>query len=641
MLRARVALVLLCSSTCAVAAPPPLSLYGQLPNIASIELSPDGSKWAAVLGDEQSAQIQVRSTADNSLIAATPAPKSKVRDVGWVGNGHVMATIASTERSRATGRPVESQFLLTLDLARKGSKWEQQLRDIPNAWDQAAGPVRPVFRDGKPFLSVPVFNLRHDSFVLALAEVDLTRGKGYIKEVGSETTAGWSVAPDGRQLARTEYRVADGEWTLSLREGNDYRPIYREASLLDGPYLRGFGRDNATLILSSQKSGKREDFLVNLADGSISGPTRDFDADSLVIDRSSRTVIGTKDFGLDAVRYDFFNPQDATLWRALAKGFAGERVDLESWSDDRQTVIVSVEGEKSGIGLFLINRRQRTASPLALRYAGLGPEHVSPVTSFTYKAADGLEIPAYLALPRGREPKALPLIVLAHGGPEARDYPGFDWWAQALASRGYAVLQPQFRGSEGFGDDFRDAGYGQWGRKMQTDVSDGVRDLVVKGTVDAKRVCIVGASYGGYAAMAGVTVERAVYRCASAVAGVSDLRRMLLTEAKDMGGTRNPVVRYWQRFMGAKSKDDVSIDAWSPARLAAKVTVPLQLIHGRDDTVVRLEQSRLMRDAMQEAGKPVEYLELDGEDHFLSKPATRIAMLEAQVAFLLKHNPPD
>ena len=179
------------------------------------------------------------------------------------------------------------------------------------------------------------------------------------------------------------------------------------------------------------------------------------------------------------------------------------------------------------------------------------------------------------------------------------------------------------------------------GRKMQTDLSDGVRDLVKKGVVDAKRVCIAGASYGGYAAMAGVTLDTGVYRCASAVAGVSDLRRMLVTEARDAGGSRNATLRYWQRFMGAKDKNDTSIDSYSPVKQVAQLKVPLQLIHGKDDSVVLLEQSQLMADAMKDAGKSVEMMVLPGEDHYLSRPATRIAMLEAQVAFLEKHNPPN
>lgn len=175
---------------------------------------------------------------------------------------------------------------------------------------------------------------------------------------------------------------------------------------------------------------------------------------------------------------------------------------------------------------------------------------------------------------------------------------------------------------------------------MQTDVSDGVRHLASLGTIDPKRVCIVGASYGGYAALAGVTIEQGVYRCAASIAGVSDLRKMLQREASGTRGTRTPVVRYWQRFMGADNNADTRVDAWSPARLSARVGVPLLLIHGKDDLVVPMEQSNFMVGAMRDAGKPVDMVVLPSEDHWLSRPVTRIAMLEAVIAFLEKHNPP-
>jgi dipeptidyl aminopeptidase/acylaminoacyl peptidase len=164
-------------------------------------------------------------------------------------------------------------------------------------------------------------------------------------------------------------------------------------------------------------------------------------------------------------------------------------------------------------------------------------------------------------------------VVLPHGGPAARDEPGFDWWAQAFASRGYAVLQPQFRGSTGFGAAHRDAGFGEWGRKMQSDVSDGVRHLAAQGTIDAKRVCVVGASYGGYVAMAGVTLEQGVYRCASSFAGVSDLGRSLQRRAT--GERRNTeTARWWQRFYGSSDPNDPKLAAISPARQIARLNAP-------------------------------------------------------------------
>ncbi len=625
----------------AAAAPPPISLYGQLPNVQSIALSPDGSKWAAVMGDDKSAQIQVRTLADNQLISVTPAEKSKVRGVFWAGNDHVVASISTTQAfDRYSGGPKrEWTMLLGLDLA-KPRQWRPLLNGIPDVVNVAAGTPQPALRDGHPVLVVPGISLEGGAPAISLIEVKLDRQGASVGLVGTPDTERFVLDADGRAVAREDYEERTGTYRLLLRQNGGFRKIYEEVARLDPPRIYGFGKDSGTLLLSSHKSGAWEDFSVSLADGSMAR-IEGLDADFLLRDRRTGVAIGLIDQGLDKTDYQFFDAKDQALWRGITRAFPGEQVSLESWSEDRQTLIVEVRGEKNGVSLFRINRAKGQIEFMADRYNGLGPELLHPVTAYRYKAADGLEIPAYLTLPRGRATKGLPLIVLPHGGPEARDTPGFDWWSQALASRGYAVLQPQFRGSSGFGTPFRDAGHGQWGRKMQTDVSDGVRDLVAKGTVDAGRVCIVGASYGGYAAMAGVTVESGVYRCASAVAGVADLRRMLVWETRDTGGTQNATLRYWQRFMGAKNAADESIDAWSPARLAARVTVPLQLIHGKDDTVVPIAQSRMMLEAMKAAGKPVEWLEMAGEDHWLSRPATRIAMLEAQIAFLERHNPPN
>ncbi len=232
---------------------------------------------------------------------------------------------------------------------------------------------------------------------------------------------------------------------------------------------------------------------------------------------------------------------------------------------------------------------------------------------------------------------APPLIVLPHGGPAARDEPGFDWWAQAMASRGYAVLQINYRGSNGYGWKFLSAGFGQFGRKMQTDLSDGVRYLAAQGKIDPKRVCIVGASYGGYAALAGATLDPGVYHCAVSVAGISDLSRMVSSQG---AGSDELSKRYWLRFMGVEKAGDPVLDEISPIRHIDNVTIPILLIHGKDDTVVDYAQSQIMYDALKKAGKPVEFVTLAHEDHWLSTGATRLQMLEATMAFLAKNNPP-
>ena len=173
------------------------------------------------------------------------------------------------------------------------------------------------------------------------------------------------------------------------------------------------------------------------------------------------------------------------------------------------------------------------------------------VRNLTYLAADGLAISGFLTLPRDLPEKNLPLVVMPHGGPAVQDTQRFDWWAQALADQGYAVLQPNYRGSD-VNFKFIEAGYGEWGRKMQTDLSDGVEYLAKAGIVDPSRVCIVGASYGGYAALAGVTLQSGIYRCAVSVAGLSDLPRMRSWTNETQLGR---VSRYWDRFWGVAEHD--------------------------------------------------------------------------------------
>ena len=247
-----------------------------------------------------------------------------------------------------------------------------------------------------------------------------------------------------------------------------------------------------------------------------------------------------------------------------------------------------------------------------------------------------MALTGYLTLPRDKPATALPLVVLPHGGPASRDRAGFNWWAQALASRGYGVLQVNYRGSDDLGYAFMARGFGEWGRKMQTDLSDGVRHLATKGIVDPARVCIVGGSYGGYAALAGVAFDHGVYRCAVSVAGVSDLHKMVQWSAAGLGRQDRVTQQYWARYMGAVE----TWDAVSPALHADAVNAPVLLIHGSDDTVVPFAQSAAMEGALRRAGKPVELITLKSEDHGLSRGATRLEMLRATVDFLAKNNPP-
>jgi dipeptidyl aminopeptidase/acylaminoacyl peptidase len=352
-------------------------------------------------------------------------------------------------------------------------------------------------------------------------------------------------------------------------------------------------------------------------------------------------LVGAVVLDKDSLKHVFFEQQGADAWVAITDAFPDSSPSIASWSDDRQKIVLRLSTANKAPRFVLVDLAAGKSQSIGAVYEGIADGDVSPIRPFRYKASDGLEIAGYLTLPHGGNSKGLPLVVLPHGGPASRDVLGFDWMAQALASRGYAVMQPNFRGSDGYGWAFMAAGFGEWGGKMQSDLSDGVKRLVADGVIDPARVCIVGASYGGYAALAGVAFEPSVYRCAASIAGPTDLKRFLQSTVTAAGSKNNATLRYWDRFMGVNGSGDPRLEKISPALHAEDIKAPVLLIHGRDDTVVPFNQSQLMADAMKKAGRPASLITLKGEDHWMSRSETRMEMITSLVTFLEEHNPPN
>ncbi|MNS60635.1 Prolyl tripeptidyl peptidase precursor [compost metagenome] len=628
--------------------PPPLSAYGALPSMELVEVSPSGARLAFVTVAGEQRTLVVLDTASREQLGGVGIGDLKIRNLDWIGDEQVMI-ITSTTMSIPDAGVIEQEV------------YSAQIYDI------AKRSIIDVFRGSRGILPV-LFQLprvvgdANDPIVLVRAyshenrerldlfRVDRNNGRVRLFEVMGINVLNQVLDAAGRSVARSEFDVRDNEWSLFLRQGSDFKKSWSVTAPIDRPYLVGLGINGDSVIVSADREGmnrnpdeKQNFFDVNLETGAWRAIRFDFTPDHLLFHPVSRRMIGATHLSDEGSSYTFVDPNADAAWRRVEQAFAGRSPSLVSWSHDLQHVIVHTIGAHDPGSYYLADLRAGSLLRLGGAYDGVAGAQVASVRAVEYAAADGLKIPGYLTTPPGvTDPKGLPLVVLPHGGPEAHDIKTFDYWAQALASRGYAVLQPNFRGSSGHGVAFTEAGYGEWGRKMQTDLSDGVRYLAAEGVIDPKRVCIVGGSYGGYAALAGVTLESGVYRCAVSVAGVSDLRRMVDDEA-NMGVSRrdNATTRYWNRFMGADRLGDRSLDDRSPARMADRVNAPVLLIHGRDDTVVPIVQSRLMESALQRAGKPVEFVELPGEDHYMSKEATRLRMLEATIRFLETNNPVD
>lgn len=623
-------------------AAPPIEAYGKLPALENVILSPSGQRYAmiAVAGE---ARKLVVATVDNKLLYATALGSAKVRGLRWAGEEHLVISLSSTtnlgmdfgvnslELDTVVSLNIPAGKLIpifSLKQAIEPSVFGQYGdRLINGRWYGFFGGVTmQPSRSGVAFLTHTYPDLYR---------VDLDTGAPQLVAQGDENGDGWLVGPGGDVAARAYYNETGGNWKIvGGAYGGDVLASGR--NLYGGVILEGFGRTPDTLLVSIPKPAHaRIDAEIPLKGGAAVEVPNDNDIDETLFDRRTKTWIGYVSFG-DSPETKMFDPRIDARFRGTRKAFPNKSVRFESWSDDFTRIVVFTTGGGDSGTYWLVDIATGDADPIGRQYSAIPPAEVGPIKMVDWQAADGLQLHGVLSLPPGRAARNLPVVVLPHGGPEDRDYPVFDWWAQAFASQGYAVFQPNFRGSSGYGAAFVEAGQGEWGRKMQTDVSDGLAELVRQGVVDPKRACIVGGSYGGYAALAGVTVQHGLYRCAVADAAVSDPKEMLSYEARKEDSA-SAATRYWRSFMGPESK----LNEISPLHLAATADAPILLIHGKDDTVVLYDQSVAMNRALLAAHKTVELVTLPNEDHWLSREATRLQMLKSAVAFVEKYNPPD
>jgi dipeptidyl aminopeptidase/acylaminoacyl peptidase len=300
------------------------------------------------------------------------------------------------------------------------------------------------------------------------------------------------------------------------------------------------------------------------------------------------------------------------------------RVTFVGSDDALNLLLLHTEGNGTLPSYYLFDRSHRELKMIGSAYSSVG--EIRDLESVSYKARDNVEIPAYLALPDEKAKGPFPTILLPHGGPWNRDTDEFDYWVQFFLSRGYAVIKPNFRGSSGYGDAFMANGFMQWGLKMQDDLIDGLDWMVEQGYTDPTQVCIVGGSYGGYAALVAAHKTPERFKCAISFAGVTDL---------------NELNRQWRNFgvdasaVRLQSGDERSKN--SPIMNVDKIDIPLLIVHGDVDRRVMIEQSREFVKALEKAGKPYTYVEQKNGNHHLSLESHRIEFFEAMDRFLSKH----
>jgi dipeptidyl aminopeptidase/acylaminoacyl peptidase len=618
---------------------PTVEMLAKSPLIADIALSPDG-KRVAILNQKGD---------DNYLIyfdIGADKPKrlglgaGKMRSVLWADNDHVVIINSmTTSLPELAAKKAEIHLATCLDL--KTLKMTNFFSGEEEFYNIIEGAVRRIKVNGEYRVTASNFkrNYPFDEYLYSFA-TDSNHGHEIMS--GSQYTQVFFTTPDGQPVAYSEYDEDRKTWLVYYNTGTPghsrYQVIYKKKE--DGRYssLLGLGRDGKSVVIQTYADGVTSTYHEVSSDGVLGPP---LDAENK--DKNNWPLFHPTTWRLSGfARYDdqlvkdYFDPLMKKLNDALPQVMGPDaRAYMYDFAEDPRKMIVYSESANDAGSYIFIDFSNGNQLEIANNYPDLPPEWITAKQAIDYKAADGLNIHAYLTLPPFKTARDLPLIVLPHGGPEARDTLAYDWQVQVFASRGYAVLQPNYRGSEGYGDAFINAGHGQWGRKMQTDLSDGVRYLAQKGTIDPKRVAIFGASYGGYAAAAGATLDPGIYRCAVASAGVMDIKSFVSFKEDSSGRVDSSTVRYWKEQFG----DQKTWEEASPARQAAKAYCPILLIHGTDDTVVPIEQSQKMERALKAAGKPVEFVTYKGQDHWESIPSARVTMMQAALDFITKHNP--
>ncbi|MGH6950233.1 MAG: alpha/beta hydrolase family protein [Vitreimonas sp.] len=640
----------MCGAASAQTAPPPVEAFGRLPGVIDASISPDGAKLALARYDSGVSGVQIYDIERNQVVRmAAVDPESSLRGVGWADDSYATFRISRTFRPhqvlpghlRFRGAPGRVDYYRTGVI--QAASGESRLLSTNEAepWaDQNSQLIAPI--EGDPGFGRMIGGPRDAASERDIVyRIDLRNG--YARTVGvrgvNDDTVDYVLDEAGRVVTRTDVDRETNRWRLWVFDGEAPRLLLEDVSEFGVPIaVAGLLADGRLAAIEQDAAG--EYYVINAIDRQ-SGARQTiferpgFEIDRVIADPWTRRVVGAAWIEEERQQH-FFDPDLQSIYERAKEAFGAGFVVLTSWSRDRSRAVLYAERGLDGGAYYLFTPAGPEIRRIAQLYPELSGAALGERLALTFRARDGERVPAYLTLPPGREARNLPLVALVHGGPASRDTFDFDYQAAFLASRGYAVLQVNFRGSSGYGSTWENAGRRQWGGLMQTDVEDGVAALGRSGRIDPSRVCIVGASYGGYAALAGVSLTPDRYRCAISIAGVSDLMEMIDAE-RAQTGRYSISTDYWRSSIGDRQEDRDRIRAVSPAFLADRVTAPVLLMHGTDDTVVPIDQSRRMERALTRAGKQVRFVELRGDDHYLSDAETRIATLREMEAFLAQH----
>jgi len=628
----------LCAPLAHAAEPLPLDAFARLPLVEQVALSPDGQRFAALMNAGAKTLLVTRELSGGARIQGlleTDNRQFRFAWLHWVSDERILfgvhypgrrGWVEVAETRLLSIKPDGSGLVNVVRRSGLNRSTVAQIQDQVVDW---------LPEDGRHVL-------------LALADDGGTEPGVYRVEV--ETGRRSSVhgprsnvrqwITDATHRVRVGVRQEDARVDVLVcdPDGKNWRTAW-SFGVFDRESVRplGFGADPNRLYISADHEGRRAVFEVDLADAALprklllSDPRFDVGGTLMKAPKTNQ-AIGVTIGLLGDAGAGFWDADTKRLLQAIDRALPERRNRLLQFSADGSSYLLHSTGNGIPGEYYVGVRGSGTMALLAETYPELAERPLARKRSLLITARDGTALPSFLTLPPGAEAKGLPAVILPHGGPISRDSIDFDPWVQFLADRGYAVLQVNFRGSAGFGHEHRNAGLKRWGLEMQDDLSDAVQWLTQNGTADPERVCIVGASYGGYAALMGAAKTPALYRCAVSFAGVSDLIELGAHVRQYVNGSA-----IYSQQVGSTWGDRDQLKATSPRRLAGQVKAPVLLIHGTLDRSVPYEQSERMADALKDAGKGVRLVRQDEGDHHLSNQAHRTEFFRELEAFLAQH----
>lgn len=618
------------------AEPIPVKAFAQLRTANLMRLSPDGTHVAYLVSHEGRRNLLMHKLDGSGRVRIPPIQDADVRWFRWANADWIVVSYAFTDQRFA----LHSLETRLYSVKRDGSEVVNLIRPRKR---KTVGSRLGVERM-QAQIQDQVIDWLHDepNFILLSIDADLDNRdevrrvdvrNGKFKEVmeGFRGIQHWQTDQQG------EVRLAWGYWNSAFKamyrspEDQTWQSLDKTGWHQRGFMPVGFSESPSVALASGEnEAGLDGLYRLNLLTGEVLETVfshDDVDFDDIVWAPYDDRPIGVS-YTVHRPTTEYWDRGFARLQKMIDAALKGTSNHIVSHVPDKDLYLVySFSDTEPGI-YHLLDLKQKRLDFVAETMPGITPEAMAPVQPVSYPARDGAEIPGYLTVPRGKEAKNLPLIVHVHGGPKSRDTQSFHYRVQFLANRGYAVFQPNFRGSSGYGDEFADAGDSQWGGLMQDDVTDGVKWLIDQGIADADRICVAGGSYGGYAAMMGAVKTPDLYRCAVAVNGVHNLPGLIGHDKQYIGGSA------WTKSIGLDGESSAVV---SPYHRADAIKSPILIIHAKDDFRVPVTQARQMVSRLENRNKDVTYVELEDGDHGLDTENARLKTLRAMEAFLAKH----